>query len=517
MNIRLMQQSTFLQWTLRMLFIVALAGFTACGDDDDDDDPGNGNGNGNNGEAKALKIEDGSQSLDGQKGESHTFSAVIVDSEGNTSAASNVSWEVENADVASISANGQVTANNNGVTYVTASVEANGQTLEATVPLRVTVPSPFTVAPWAVIMSTDEEVQLEPVYLNPGGSPSYSYSSSSSNVVSVSNDGLLTAAATGRATVTVEAQINGNTLTQQVPVLVVGVPSVSLPVTRVKVDPKSGSIFRDETLQFQATALDAEGNARNDVDFSWSVGDESIAAIDDSGLLTGEKPGQTTVKATARGITGEASIEVKPDTVVVLDPVFASVEQGASQTFTATVYNAKNGNEITSHADLNWAVPDYPSGFEQFEIGTIANITGSNNTQADINVKDDAFQGLSAPIVAQVGNSPFAVGAALVQVAVGGGGGGDCGQGHPDVTDVRINNETSVTISAFGGSHQIDADPVDAQGNVVSDAELTYFSSNQTVADVDFTGQVNATGQTGSATITVCNGDAQATVDVTVQ
>ena len=464
--------------------------------DDPEPDPGTGSG-----ASYALIIENGAQSM--KPDETITFSARLVDTDGNVSTPSGVSWSVSNGSIASISSGGTFSAVTTGIVTVTAKVSVDGTELTCTVPVNVNVPGIFAVAPSAIIWEVGAgDIPLEVVHFGTA-SPTYTYTSSDASIASVNSSGVVSFHAPGLCEITVKASTAPNSPVI-VPVWVVGTPSVTLPVTRVKLDPVSANIFRGDTYNFSAQAFNSSGDPVS-TSFTWSSQDPSIASVDASGTVTGHQVGSTFIHATTQGISGQAEIIVNPDTVVILDPIWADIPAGGNKTFTATAYNARTGmTPITSITSFNWDIPTY--GVSIFDIATV-DATGK------VTVKNDALPGLSTFVIASVPGNPNAVGAAMISVALC-----DCGTGNPDVNSISISNGDPISLSMFGSPFvTINATAYDALGGVVSSPELKFCSDNMTVATVDeSTGEVTAVSP-GTATITVCSGSyASTTITVNV-
>lgn len=75
----------------------------------------------------------------------------------------------------------------------------------------------------------------------------------------------------------------------------------------VTVAPSSGSVEAGKTM-----ALQASSTSSRDTSFQWSSGDDDVAIVDSAGLVTGVRPGETTVTARGRssGASGTAAITV---------------------------------------------------------------------------------------------------------------------------------------------------------------------------------------------------------------
>lgn len=152
------------------LAIFTLLFVSACKKEDTTDKSG---GNNNGGADYVLLIETGAQAL--TVGSNLNYSAVLVKSNGDVTPATGVNWSTSNQSVATISAAGAITTTGAGAITVNASVNVNGRTYSAAVPLAVAPPSLFAVAPSAIIWGVnDGTLQLEPIYFGTE-TPSYSY------------------------------------------------------------------------------------------------------------------------------------------------------------------------------------------------------------------------------------------------------------------------------------------------------------------------------------------------------
>lgn len=505
-----MRLLNFVPWILLLSMTLLM---TAC---EKDDSPG---GDDNNGEASTsnsvLRIQNGGQAIG--LDESPTYTAVLVDDEGNSRTANNVSWTSSNSNVATINNSGVLSIAGAGTATIQASVEVNGGTLSATAPLAIAPPAPFVVGPAAILVDTEfPSIQMEAVYLGLG-TPNYSYSSSDNSIASVSSSGLVDFISAGECVITVTANGLDGAPAVQVPVVVLGPIQVPLPVARVEVSPSVVNTFKNETVSFNAQAYNSNGDAVS-TDITWTVADPSIGSVDASGTVTTSGLGQTKVIATADGVSGEAQLVVHPDKVVLLTPYYTTVAAGATQSFNAELYEVNRNdfslNSLGAVSNLQWEVPTF--GFPMFDIATI-------DQSGTLTMKNDALPGLTTFVIASIPNEPDTEpGAATVMVATGssGPGGCACGTALANAAAIQLNSSSSVTVSAFGTA-QIDADVVDANGNVLGNAQLTYCSSDIQVADVGFDGEITGgfvmPGANNTATITVCHGNLSVDVTVTVQ
>jgi len=197
-------------------------------------------------------------------------------------------WSVVDTSVGSISANGNFTGLAVGVTRVNAT-DANGvRSDDATVSVSET--AVIRISPNTVSLRVGESV----TFSASGGNAPYSWVSNSPGVATINaSSGVLTAQNTGATTVTVTD--NSGDTANSGSITVTAPP----PPATVTVSPNSGSIAVGATLQFSASGGSAP--------YNWSVSNDSVARIDNNGVLTGRAAGSVTVTARdANGAVGNS-------------------------------------------------------------------------------------------------------------------------------------------------------------------------------------------------------------------
>ncbi|HBS88289.1 MAG: hypothetical protein A2W91_17770 [Bacteroidetes bacterium GWF2_38_335] len=466
--------------------------------DDDDNDP-------DTTKKYALVIENGAQTINPEQ--TITYSAKLVDVNGNVTTPSGVTWTTSSTEVCTISGAGVVGVVASGTVTITASVSVDGVTYTASVPLGIMMPSVFAVAPSAIIYEVGGSIQLETVYFSPTATvPSCTFTSSNTAVATVSSGGLVTFTGVGSCGITVTATNLDGSPSVIVPVLVVGVPEITLPIVRIEVDPPSKDLFKNETQTLTATAYNGE-DAVVSTTFTWKSLDPNIATVNASGLVTPLKTGKTYIQAFSDGIIGQAEIIVNPDTLVVVDPIYFSIPQGGTKQFTATAYHiTRTTCTPMTGITFDWMIPTY--GISVFDIATV-NATGL------VTLKTDAMPGMTTFVMAYDHNNMYVGAAAIIMVGIASDC--DCGAGNAAVSSIVISNSDPLNISLMSGvPTQLNATAYNSTGGVVSAPALAYCSDNETVATVNESGEIMAVGM-GTATITVCSGTyASETITVNV-
>ncbi|MEW5918388.1 MAG: Ig-like domain-containing protein, partial [Gemmatimonadota bacterium] len=166
-----------------------------------------------------------------------------------------------------------------------------------------------------------------------------SWSSSNPSVATInSSTGIVTAVASG--TTTISAQSETKTGTTNVTVSVV-------PVARVDVTPTTVTLNPAQTSQLTATAFDAANNVLQR-SVTWSSGNQSVATVSTTGLVTAVAAGSATITATAGGVSGSAVVTVAnvPVASVTVTPSAPNMFPLDQLTLTATALDA-GGNVIT--------------------------------------------------------------------------------------------------------------------------------------------------------------------------
>lgn len=179
--------------------------------------------------------------------------------------------------------------------------------------------------------STKESVDVgESVTLTPGlvgGSAlpaekkTVTWVSSDENVATVDENGVVTGVAEGTVTITATTG-TGDYATVTVSV----VPSDS--ITSIRLNATNVSLNVNGTREVKATVT---GGSAADLSVSWSSSDESVATVDENGLITAVAPGSCTITATASdGQTASLNVTVREGATDTSDPSGDSSSTGDS-------------------------------------------------------------------------------------------------------------------------------------------------------------------------------------------
>ena len=158
------------------------------------------------------------------------------------------------------------------------------------------------------------------------------WSSSDSNVASVSGTGMATAVTFGVVTVTAQSGSLQATAT-------VNVSSAGANLTAISIAPAGASIPVHTTQQFTATGSYSDGSSRDLTGLvSWGSSSTAAATIDVHGLLTGVAAGSTTISAALGSVTKSTTVTVTAPTIasISVTPVGLTLGIGINQQYTAT-------------------------------------------------------------------------------------------------------------------------------------------------------------------------------------
>jgi len=141
------------------------------------------------------------------------------------------------------------------------------------------------------------------------GNPSASWSSSNDAIVSVDQNGVITAKGTVGQTATITAISNfDNSLIATSQITLVTFFNIS--VSSVSVSPDDVTIVVNGTEQLTATVLPADADNKN---ITWSSSDDNIATVDQNGVVTGVIDGTVKIRVTSdenNAIFAEADVEI---------------------------------------------------------------------------------------------------------------------------------------------------------------------------------------------------------------
>ena len=300
-----------------------------------------------------------------------------------------VTWKSDNEAVATVDANGVVTAIAVGEANITATT-TDGTNLSASCKVTVipTLAETITLNQTAVSLKATETAELS-VNILPATTTNKAVTWKSQNeaVATVDANGVVTAIAVGETTITVTTA-DGSNLSATCKVTVVPTPAASITLNTTAVTLKA-----TETATLTTTILPATTTNKA---VTWKSDNEAIATVDANGVVTAIAVGEANITATTTdgtnlSATCKVTVEQTFASSISLDKTSISLKATESETLKATILPAtttnqavtwKSDNEAIATVDANGVVTAHEVG-----VATItATTTDGTNLSASCTV-----------------------------------------------------------------------------------------------------------------------------------
>ncbi len=264
------------------------------------------------------------------------------------------------------------------------------------------------------------------------------------------------------------------------------------PISRIEIRPLLATLTVGEDLTLDVTATGPDGTALTGAPVTWEVGDRSVAAVSDDGVVTGAGAGATQVSA--RSGSASASIVVTVETAPAepaaarpapsrtttlrVDPGAGSLTPGETVQLAATVLDQR-GRPMAGRA-VSWATSD--PGVLAVSAQGLVRATGEGTAQ--ITATSDGRTARASFSVAPVPVASLDL--------------------SPTSGSLDVGERLTLTVT-----------PRDRQGSSLPDRVVAWTSSNPNVAAVSSDGTVRGIAP-GAATIAATSGAGTATAAITV-
>ena len=251
-----------------------------------------------------------------KEGDTTTLTATVLPE--NTTDSKSVSWRSSNSEVATVDANGTVTAKRAGTAVITAT-STNGKTAGCTVTVsKKEIPiTEISLDKSSATLTEGETTTLTATVLpeNTTDSKNVSWRSSNSEVATVDANGTVTAKRAGTVVITATST-NGKTAG-----CTVTVSRKEIPITEISLDKSSATLTEGETTTLVATVLPENTTYGKSV--KWSSSNVAVATVDLMGKVTAKSAGTAIITATSEnGKTASCTVTVnKKDTYTGLRDV----------------------------------------------------------------------------------------------------------------------------------------------------------------------------------------------------
>ena len=238
-------------------------------------------------------------------GETATLEASVYPSnaEDNT-----ISWESSDTSILKVSSSGSLTAVGVGTATITAKT-SRGTSKKFTITVNEVVAESISIASNNTEILLEDTQSLKCVFIpEKTTNKTVSWASSDESVISVSADGKITANKLGVATITATHKTLSDSIEIEVKPIDAESIEIMLPVDTETNDNGTPKIKNGSTIQLEAEVF-PENTTYKEIE--WTVNDETIATIDENGVLTANETGSITVIAKAKsGVTKEIEIEI---------------------------------------------------------------------------------------------------------------------------------------------------------------------------------------------------------------
>ena len=383
-----------------------------------------------------------------------------------------VTWSSSNSAVATIDLN-EIPGLAKGLTPGLSTVSAYAGALSSSATLTVNNAAlvSISVAPEdpTLPLGTEQQFAAEGTYSDQSThdiTNTVTWSSSDSDVLSVSASGLATARAFGSVTVTAS-------LDQIVATTTISVSAAGLKAMTIR--PGNAKIAQNTSQQFWAEGIFADGSTRNVTgQVSWTSSNSSVAKMMGKGLAKATAPGMTTITAAMGSTSVSVTLDVTTATIVgiTVTPADRTIAPMTRAAFAASGVFSDSTRQVITR-DVVWTSSDTTVATVLGNVGTAVG-TGTTNISA-------AFGGIAHSVALHVSS------VSLVALSV-----------SPATTVLAPGTYISCTaVAQFSdGSYQAVTDVV----NWTSSASAVVSVNASGVATAESSGSAIITAQLGSVT-----------------
>lgn len=237
------------------------------------------------------------------RGATGTLAATVQDAKGETMADAAVTWTSSDPKIATVDANGLVTAVGTGTASIKA---AAGESAVAEAMVLVQVPASIKFEPANTVLRGVGSVAevVATVYDEKNESfvdAPLEWSIDNPQVATV-EAGKITAVGEGNAKIQVKyADVSGTTM------VIVMSPKPS----SITVEPQTVVLRGGKDEQLYPTVIDDLGAKMDNPPIVWASQNPAVAVVDANGLVQGVRPGETVVTGTAGEVTAQISVRVR--------------------------------------------------------------------------------------------------------------------------------------------------------------------------------------------------------------
>ena len=299
--------------------------------------------------------------------------------------ASDVKWVSTNPSIATVNSNGLITGVSAGNTTIKASVGNTTKIINVTIKETIINPTSIDLSKTAIDLNVGQ-VETVNAIIKPDNATNkiVTWKSSDTNIVSVDNNGKVTAKKSGNATITATTS---NGISKNI---IVTVNQIATSIT-LNVDKNNIKVGENATLTYKILP---ESTTNKNIKYSY---DSTYLAIDSNGKVTGIKEGTTTITAISQSNTNIKS---------TITMIITSNNTNSSSSNTSSTITYKSGYKEIDQM-VNWMLKiakDDSHGYNSSASRRIFN--------PDIDCSSFVYYALTKPSGAELstkslGTSPF--------------------------------------------------------------------------------------------------------------
>ncbi|MPM07590.1 hypothetical protein SDC9_53896 [bioreactor metagenome] len=315
-------------------------------------------------------------------GETSQLNATVIPS---NATGKHITWSSSNDSVAAVNLIGQVSALSTGFARITVTTVDGGFSAYCDVEVKTAVVPVTGVSldKTALSLNVGETSQLITTITPANATGKHvTWSSSNNSVAAVNITGQVRALSPGTARITVTTVDGGFTAYCEVEV-----NTAVVPVTGVTLDKTVLSLSVGQSSQLVATVTPPDATGKH---VTWESSNNSIAAVDITGQVTGMSPGNARITVTTvdGGFSAYCDVVVRsgsaPVTGVTFDHPSLSILVGNKKTLGAIVWPADAANKAVTWTSSNVSVASIKKVFSSVTADSSAEIFGESPGTATI-------------------------------------------------------------------------------------------------------------------------------------
>jgi len=466
-----------------------------------------------------------------------------------------ITWSSSNSNIVSVDNNGFIKALQEGNATITAKSK-NGLIDKINIKVidnldKEIKPTDISLNQDTYSIYTNQSITLTPSIIPSNATnKNIIFTSSDTSIATVDSNGIVKGIKSGKAIITLKIKNTNITKTVSVNVKNVEAKKITLNTNLVKLTLGSSQ---------QLFAQIEPENAYNKT-IIWSSSNTNVATVDSNGFIKANNEGSAIITATIKGTnikeTAKVEVSKKQEPSITLNKYFLNMEIGSSEKIIATIQNSTNKTIIWSSSNTNVATVDSNGNVKALSPGTTVitakikdtnvikeakvtvneiKVTDITLNTTNIDIKINGSYQLSANVlpenatnkelewsssntnVATVDSNGYVkainIGNAVIKAKVKNTNiekSVTVNVSKIEVTNIKL-NKTSTTLQVGKDEQLISTiEPSNA-----TNKNITWSSSNQSVAIVDSTGKIHGLNK-GTAIITAYLDGKSATCEVTV-